>query len=263
MATHAPHGLTYQLRGAGETIVFLHALGTSSHLWDGLPPPGAPWRLLAPDMRGHGDCAPAADGNYAFDRLAADVVQLLDLHGIARAPVVGISVGGEIAQVLAALHPERVERLLLVSTACVTHADRARLWSERIARAASAGMPAVAAEAVRRWFTVPFQQTHPEAVGKWERIVAQTSLAGYIGIARTIERMDLRPLLGKIRCPTWVLSGALDAATGLTAGEEIARGIPGAIHRVIDEAGHLWNLESPSLFGRELESWLQATSLTV
>jgi 3-oxoadipate enol-lactonase len=164
--------------------------------------------------------------------------------------------------VLAALHPERVERLLLVSTACVTHSDRARLWNERIAKAASGGMQSVAEEAVRRWFADPFQKTHRETVLRWERIVAQTSLAGYVGIAKTIEQMDLRPLLGKIQCPTWVLSGALDAATGSATGNEIARGIPGAIHRIIDEAGHLWNLESPRLFRRELESWLQTTTPT-
>jgi pimeloyl-ACP methyl ester carboxylesterase len=90
------HGLSYRLRGAGQTMVFLHALGTSSLMWDGLPPSGAHWRLLAPDMRGHGASAPATDGNYSFERLAADVVHLLDLHGIARASVVGISVGARL-----------------------------------------------------------------------------------------------------------------------------------------------------------------------
>lgn len=259
MTSLALRSLSYSLTGEGTCVVFLHALGTSRAMWkDQSPAQGCRWLSLAPDMRGHGESAPARDGDYSFDALANDVITLLDHHGIRSASVVGISVGGEIAQVLAALHPDRVERLLLVSTACVTREERAVLWGERIAEAQAEGMQGVAQSAVRRWFTQSYQRENSETVAHWQRIAANTSLEGYIGIARTIQRMDLRPMLATITCPTLVLSGELDTATGSATGEEIASLVPGARHCVMSGAGHLWNLESPAAFNAELAGFLSA-----
>lgn len=249
--------VAYAFGGRGPTVLFLHALGTDHSLWEAQAKSICSRRQwLAPDMRGHGATPPSGAEALSFERLANDLIVLFDRHAISKASVVGISVGGEIAQVLAALHPDRVERLLLVSTACVTRPDRAALWGERIAEAHANGMQAVAERAVRRWFTSSFQREHPEVVASWQSIVANTSLEGYVGIARTIQHMDLRPMLPKIACPTLVLSGDLDGATGPATGEEIGSLIPGAQHRVIEGAGHLWNLELPARFNAELARWL-------
>jgi 3-oxoadipate enol-lactonase len=238
-------------------VIFCHALGTSRALWDAqVRALSAGWRTLSFDMRGHGDSDVARDGDYSFSALAADIVALMDHVGAAAASVVGISVGGEIAQTLAALHPGRIEKLLLTSTACVTGAERAHLWDQRIAEVERSGMALMAKAAVQRWFTPEFQASHTDTIDAWERIVARTSTAGYIGIARTIQAMDLRPLLGSITCPTLVLAGDRDPATGPILAREIALHIAGARIRIVAGAGHLWNLEMPDQFNAALVSWL-------
>ena len=229
-------------------------------MWEQFPGREGAWRILAPDMRGHGDSDPVADGDYSFETLAADVVNVLDGLAVDRFGVVGISVGGEIAQVLAALYPHRVYKLLLSNTACLTTPARAEIWNSRIALAESKGMREISEESVARWFTPSFHQEHPEIVEFWKEAVARTSVPGYVGIARTIQRMDLAPILGRIKCPTLILSGELDSATGPRTCEEIARAIPGSIHRSIPGAGHLWNLESPEQFYDEVRRWIFSRS---
>jgi 3-oxoadipate enol-lactonase len=249
--------IRYALAGEGPLVVFCHALGTRGALWgaqvralsDG-------WRTLSFDIRGHGDSEVARDGDYSFPALAADIVALMNHVGAATASLVGISVGGEIAQVLATLYPSRVTKLLLTNTACVTSAERAALWSQRIAEVELFGMSATAKTAVRRWFTPEFQASHPHIVAAWELVVAGTPVEGYVGIARSIQAMDLRPSLGLIRCKVRVLAGDRDTATGPTAGREIAEHIEGAQLRVIPGAGHLWNLEMADTFNAELLAWL-------
>jgi len=255
-----PRGaLRYAAAGLqGHWVVFCHALGTSGALWAGqVAALQGAWRTLAFDLRGHGGSPPPADGDYSFAALAADVVALMDHVGARTASVVGISVGGEVAQVLAATYPERVERLLLVSTACVTSPERAALWTARIAEAEREGMAPAADAAARRWFTPEFQAAAPATVEGWRAAVARTTVCGYIGIARTIQAMDLRPAIRAIACPTRILVGDRDPATGPAVGQEIAAAIPGATLRVIEGAGHLWNLERADRFNDELRAWLR------
>lgn len=251
--------LCYAIAGdGGPWVIFCHALGTTHALWDAqMQALKSGCRTLSFDLRGHGDSALPTDGDYAFPSLAADVVALMDHVGATEASVLGISVGGEIAQTLAARHPNRVTRLLLTSTACVTGVERAAQWIQRIEDAERSGMASTAKQAVQRWFTAEFRSAHAPIVDRWEHIVARTQLAGYVGIARTIQAMDLRPMLRAIACPTRVLAGDRDTATGLAAGREIAEHIADAEFRVIAGAGHLWNLEMPERFNAELGSWLR------
>jgi 3-oxoadipate enol-lactonase len=249
--------IRYALAGDGPWVIFCHALGTSLALWEAqVRALNSGWRTLSFDIRGHGDSDVARDGDYSFPSLAADIVALMNHVGASSASVVGISVGGEIAQVLAALYPSRVSRLLLTNTACVTSAERATLWSQRIAEAENSGMASIASSAARRWFTSEFQASHADTVAAWEQVVASTPVEAYVSIARVIRAMDLRPKLGLIKCKTQVLAGDCDTATGLVPAREIANGIGGAQLRVILGAGHLWNLEMPDKFNSELLSWL-------
>lgn len=257
----APTDLYYEIVGQGRPIVLCHALGTQLALWqEPIRRLRAECRFLAYDLPGHGRSPAAAGGDYSFAAQVAGLVALMDRVGMQEAAVCGISVGGEIAQALAAACPGRVERLLLVSTACYTGEERAALWRGRIREVEETGMDPVARSAVGRWFTRGFAARCPEVVEHWRQVVARTAPSAYVGIARAIAAMDLRPGNARIRCPTRVAVGSEDTATGPAAGREIAASIPGAGLEVLEGASHLWPLEQPERFERMLRDWLGLVS---
>src|SRR5690606_3015483 len=102
--------LHHEIRGAADRpwIVFSNSLGTDFRIWDDVAARlGRRYRIVLYDKRGHG-LSEATPGPYAMSDLVEDLAALLDHLGVGKAAVVGLSVGGLIAQGLAALYPERV-----------------------------------------------------------------------------------------------------------------------------------------------------------
>ena len=142
------------------------------------------------------------------------------------------------------------------SQRCVTRLERAELWASRIRMVQSQGMAEVAREAVKRWFTNAFQIDHPDTVADWQKRVSNTTLEGYVGIARSIQRMDLRFFFSWIECLICVVSGELDSATRPGADQEIVDLVHGASLRILSGASHLWPLESAQRLNSEMRDWL-------
>ena len=105
-------------RPGGAPVVMIQGLGADKHLWDLQRLALAPrYRTIALDNRGAGR-SDKPFGTYSITQMADDVITVMDHAGVADAHVVGASMGGVIAQVLAVLHPERVRSLTLACTAC-------------------------------------------------------------------------------------------------------------------------------------------------
>ncbi len=106
--------------GTGESIIMLHGLYGSGNNWRGIARALEPThRILRPDLRNHGQSPHHADMDYC--RMAEDVVALMDAKGLQASSLVGHSMGGKVAMALALMHPERVERLMVVDIAPVTY----------------------------------------------------------------------------------------------------------------------------------------------
>jgi pimeloyl-ACP methyl ester carboxylesterase len=108
----------YREWGDGVPLIALHGWPETSYEWRDVGPrlaAGGPWRVIAPDTRGHGRTTATADG-YSRAQLARDVVDLMDALGIDAAPVVAHDWGGIIAFKLAVDHPHRVTKLALLDT---------------------------------------------------------------------------------------------------------------------------------------------------
>lgn len=248
--------LAYEVSGEGEWITFCHALGTDRQIWSSqIPALRRNFSVLTYDLRGHGQSAVAGDGNYSFEAMAEDLLDLMDHLHIDRTSLVGISVGGEIAQTLAARDAERVEKLLLSSTACYSDPARADVWNSRIAEALAYGMKPVAAAAVRRWFSEDFRVREPQVVESWQRRIESTSVHAYVGMARTIQAMDLRAAIRGIACKTHVLCGSLDENTGPRVAAQLTTLIPGSKLLVIEGAGHFPNVEAAAAFNTRMVEW--------
>jgi 3-oxoadipate enol-lactonase len=249
--------IAYRVSGQGKPLVFCHALATCQDLWDRQRAAlSRKFSIVSFDLRGHGESPPPADGDYSFESQADDVAALMDHLDILSATLIGISVGGEVAQVAAARHSHRFDGLILSSTACHTEPARAFTWESRIQDAARLGMSGIASATASRWFSESFASANPEVVEWCRHCVASTNLESYGGLARVIQVMDLRPMLGAIACPTMILCGDQDHNTGPKTAQVLAHLIPGSQLTVFQGSGHFPNIEVAERFNRAIEEFV-------
>jgi 3-oxoadipate enol-lactonase len=249
--------LAYRVSGRGNSIVFCHALATRQDLWERQRAAlSRKFSIVSFDLRGHGESPPPGNGDYSFESQADDVAALMDHLNISRAALVGISVGGEVAQLAAARHPHRFDRLILSSTACHTEPARASTWESRIQEAERLGMSGIASATAFRWFSESFASANPEVIEWCRQRVASTNLDSYVGLARVIQVMDLRPMLGSIACPTMILCGDQDHNTGPKTAQVLARLIPKAQLAIFEGSGHFPNIEAAEHFNRAVEEFV-------
>ncbi len=242
--TRWPEGLRRGLADAGFRVIWFdnRDVGLSTEIAEVTPP--SPAEVLQAVMSGT-DASRLVP--YTLDDMAADTAGLLDALGIGQADIIGMSMGGMIAQLMALDHAHKVRRLIPVMT---TSGDPS--------------LPPPAPESVAALTALPPVRT-AEAIGEIA-VVAQHGIGSPPGVrnpaeiirARAIEdfhRSD-RPLgllrqngavlaqkrwherLGNVTAPTLVLHGAADPLIRPACGEDIARRIPGARFRALDNWGH-------------------------
>jgi 3-oxoadipate enol-lactonase/4-carboxymuconolactone decarboxylase len=241
-----------------EPVLLLHSLGTNLHIWDEQARLlSRQYRVIRPDMRGHGLTA-TTPGPYSIEALARDALAVLDALGIARAHVAGISIGGMIAQSLAAQAPDRVDRLVLVDTALAI--PPAQNWLDRAALVRAQGMGAVADAVLARWVT-PASLHSPAALGL-RAMLTRTDPEGYAAAAEAIASADLTASTSGLRHPTLVLVGDGDLATPVASAEALRDAIPGAVLQVLANAAHIPTVERPEAVTEALQSFLAPDPVT-
>ncbi|HEY8144711.1 MAG TPA: alpha/beta hydrolase [Kofleriaceae bacterium] len=205
------------------------------------------------DLRDHGRSARHRAADWSFELCADDLAAFCAALGLARPVVLGHSMGGFVALLLAARHPEQVGRLILQST--LARFDPARVV-DGFRRAAGDEV----AELARRDYG-----GQPVSDAEWARVFAAfgpavpdaDQLARRVGNAAVGERgmdlmrrLDLIDQLARVRCPTLVTTGTLDPITPVAAAEEIARALPSHLARleVLGGAGHFPWLDVPAAY---------------
>jgi 3-oxoadipate enol-lactonase/4-carboxymuconolactone decarboxylase len=237
---------------AAPVLVLLHSLGATQAIWDAQAAALATsFRVVRPDMRGHG-LTETTPGPYSMAQLARDVLALLDALGVERAHLGGISIGGMIAQAVAALAPERVLSLALCDTAMAI--PTAQSWRERAAAVRAGGMTAVAEPVLARWVTPAFIDA-PPARGL-RAMLLRTDPEGYAACAEAIGEADLRGSTSALRVPALVLVGDQDASTPPASAEALAEAIPGAALVMIEGTAHLPTVEQPLAVTTALRDFL-------
>ncbi len=246
----------YEVEGRkdGPPLVFSNSLGTNLHMWDGQLDAATAlgFRVIRYDQRGHGK-SDVPTGEYALERLGADVIDMLDALDVERAMFCGLSMGGMTGIWLALNHPRRFTRMAQCNTA--VWLPPPELWNERIRAVTHGGMEAVAEGVVERWFTLAFRQAEPGETDRVRAMILATKPAGYAGCCAAIREMDMRDFLGTIEAPTLIVIGAHDPATTPERGEYIVERIPGAQKAVL-EAAHLSNVERCDDFNRAVLGFL-------
>lgn len=249
-------GFTLHLRASGPqdapVVLLLHSLGTDHGVWD--PQAEAlerDHRVLRPDLRGHG-LSGVTPGPYSIAGLADDIAGLLERLEVTRAHVAGLSIGGMVAQALAARAPQRVASLVLCDTALAI--PPASLWRDRAALVRREGMAAIADAVLARWVT-PAAIDTPETRGL-KAMLLRTAPEGYAGAAEALAVADLSSSAGALRVPTLVLVGEADLATPLASAQALAGAIPGARLAVIPAASHIPTFEQAAAVNQHLTTFL-------
>jgi 3-oxoadipate enol-lactonase len=229
-------------------LVLGNPIGTNRDVWSHqLPALSRYFRVLRYEPRGHGAPgaqSPAPPGPYTIDDLGRDVLAVADKHGIEKFAYAGVSLGGMTGIWLAANAPARITALA-VCCAALTPLPSPQAWHDRAALVRAEGMAPLADLVVPRWFTPAFMAREPAAVQTVVAMLTATSPEGYAGCGEAIAALDLRPLLGQVKAPTLVLSGAEDIAAPPAVGAYTARRIPGAHLAVIQAASHFAHYERP------------------
>jgi 3-oxoadipate enol-lactonase len=231
------------------TVVIGGSVGSTLAAWEPqLAALSLEFQVIAYDHRGHGG-SPAPAGPYAIEDLAQDVVALLDEHEVTRAHFVGLSLGGMVAQLIAAQQPQRVDHLALLCMAA-HYADRAS-WTQRAATVRAEGTEAIADATVERWLTADYRRDHPQETSRVRQMIVSIDREGYAGCCEAIADMDLRPGLSLIKAPTLVLAGAQDPAVPPEQMRDLAAEVPGARFVVVPGA-HVPPIEHPDTVTRLL-----------
>jgi 3-oxoadipate enol-lactonase len=223
-------------------LVLGNSLGTTGSLWHAqLPALRRRYRVLCYEHRGHGG-SPAPPGPYTIGGLAADVLGLLDSHGVAAASYAGVSLGGMVGMWLAANAPERIESLVLCCTSAWMPPPEA--WRARAAQVRSAGPGSIAEQVAAGWFTPAFRRRDPATVAAFAAMVGRADPEGYAGCCEAIAGMDLRPMLPAVKAPVLVIAGSEDERTPPWHGATIASaiGTGGSRLRVVRGGAHLANV---------------------
>lgn len=253
--------LAFRIDGPADApwVVCSHSLACDHSMWDDQRVALRDFRLLRFDTRGHG-ASSAPIGEYTMEQLADDARLLLDRLGIRRCHYVGLSMGGMLGQQLALRAPGRFASLTLADTSSRYPATARPLWEQRIAAVRRGGMDAVLPSTLERWFTPAFRERQPDTVSRIAAQIRATPVAGYIGCAHAISRLDLTARLHAIDCPTLVVVGAEDQGTPVAMAEEIVQAIAGSRLEVIAGAAHLSNIEQAGRFNELLQGFILGNS---
>ena len=245
----------YKLEGPenGPSIVFSNSLGTDMRIWDEvisyLP---KNLKILRYDKRGHGlsDCP---NSPYSMGTLVKDIEALMDTLKLKNSLLIGLSIGGMIAQGLAVKRLDLVRAMVLSNTAAKI--GNSEIWEDRINTVKSFGMKALTEETMKRWFSNDFLES--KEIHKWKNMVERQPVEGYIGCAHAISGTDFYTPTSSLRLPTIAIAGSEDGSTPPDLVRETSNLIPGSKFNLIKGAGHIPCVEAPIKYANILSGFMK------
>jgi pimeloyl-ACP methyl ester carboxylesterase len=248
----------------GPAVLLLHSVGLSTRQgWRGQVGvlAAAGFRVVTFDFPGLGESPPggAKPDVGAFVRTA---IAVLDALGIARAHVMGVSLGGFVAQILALDHPARVGRLVLVSTAARIAAGNSGARAARNDAIRARGMAVAAGPQIDSHFPESFRRDNPGVMDWYRGHYLANDPETYIAIMEDLGRFDTTSRLGAIAAPTLVVAGGEDdsnVAGGVPgrAAAALAAAIPGAALVIVEGAHHYPHIDHAETFNERVLAFLR------
>jgi pimeloyl-ACP methyl ester carboxylesterase len=248
----------YERRGTGAPLLLLHGIGSSSRAFrHQLSELSDRFDLIAWDAPGYGQSEDPPTAEFAIAEQADRAAQLLEELQLDSAHVLGVSMGGVVAQLLYHRHAARVRSLVLCDTnpggGALSEPERSERVRQRVENLERLGAREMARQRAPVLVT---SEASPVLVQELADIMAEVRPAGYSAAAVALGNTDLTSRLPDIRVPTLVVHGACDRVVPLETGRRLAESIPGARLVVIPDAGHVSNQERPREFNAAVSEFL-------
>jgi 3-oxoadipate enol-lactonase len=266
--------------GAGPAIIFLHGFPFNRSMWREQTGffGGHGYRVIAPDLRGLGQnvaqtsvCEPSGSSDHrlksvplaTMEIMARDVAALMDELSIDRAVICGLSMGCYVAFELIEIFPSRVQALVLCGPRAQGPDEAEKASREAQAqRVLHEGMGFAVESISKNLLAAVTFRDKPDVVARVTEMVLQTDPSGAAAAQRGMaSRRDYSNDLPTIRVPTLIIAGREDGVRTPGDAEFIERGIQGSQLVVINDAGHLMNLEQPEVFNHAMLDFLNRNSL--
>jgi pimeloyl-ACP methyl ester carboxylesterase len=249
----------YEISGRGPNLVLIEGLGVATWIWEKqIPELSKHFTVVAFDNRGAGKSSKPA-GPYSISMMADDLAGLLDSLGIAKAHVLGISMGGFIAQDFALRYPAKVDRLILVATSA-GGPDHVPMAPEVLAQMfASDGSPReLAAKKLALAYSEKFMQT-----GEVEHLIDlrlndPQPPAAYVAQATAGATFNLSDKVHQIQAPCLIMAATGDRLVPVANAHTLAGKISNSRLRIFEGFGHQFFVENAEAFNREVITFLKA-----
>ncbi len=250
----------FRLEGPEDApvLTFAHAQGFTLESWSAQTTYlSKRYRVLAPDLRGHGDTAMAGEP-YRIEDIALDIVALLDALSVERTHYIGASLGGMAGFALARDHAERLRSVAFVTTQGIL--PQSSIDGQRAATAIMRkdGAEARADAVLERYLRKGYREAQPERYAELRRQFTTNPVEGYAEAGDAIFAMNFDPGIGQIDLPVMVIAGSDDIATTPERMTMYRNGIPGAKMDVIANAGHMPYVEEADRFNTVLAGFLES-----
>jgi len=251
----------FETHGTGFPLLLINGLGSDHQEWLFQVPAFAPhFRVVIFDNRGTG-MSDVPPGPYTTPQMADDAAELLDFLGVGRSHVLGVSLGGMIAQEIALRHPDRVDRLVL---GCTGPGGSLTVYPSSEAMAAFTGAGGDDPEAdLRRMIPFLYSESYiaerPPEIEEFvrRRIGDRTPREGFLAQMGAVMAHDASGRLGGIRARTLVITGDADRLIPPENSLRLAERIPGALRVSLPGAPHRLFAEQASAFNREVLAFLK------
>jgi len=245
-SSSAPIALATREEGSGPPVLLLHGIGGNRTVWNlVLPELAREFRVIAPDLRGHGRTLAPPGSTFTFEEMLGDVVHLLDERGLDSAHWVGMS-GGSLLALRAVLdQTARCRSLTMVSGSAYTDAHTraiAQRWAETYAKE---GPDAFALRLLKDLYYPDWVEDHLDFADALRQDVQEHDYRPAVRWAEAMGKFDERNRIASIRLPTLIVQAMDDAIVDASHGRILRQTIPGAQIRILPQTGHMIPVERP------------------
>lgn len=241
-------------------VVLIHAVGIDLTYWgEQFEHLTRRHEVITYDLPGHGHSS-ASTTDVTFDLLASVLTDVIAYTTSGPVHLVGLSVGGMIAQTMAVQRPDLVCSLSLIATTSTFTPEVRDTLRQRARMVREKGMSAVVPQTLERWFTPAFAAARPDVLDRVAKTLLSSDPDVHGAMWDMIASLDVRPQLAGIRCPTQVIVGEQDPTTPPAAARSIAMEIAGATLHVVPDTSHMIGLEAPGVVAERLCNFISSVS---
>ena len=240
----------------GSPLLLLHPLGSDRSFWDDTVIALDGIDTVALDLPGHGTAAPLPEGSGISDFVEA-VVGAIEVSGRERFHVAGMSLGGLVAQELAARHSDLVDRLVLIDTVATYPEPMRAMWRERADIARRNGLAELADPMEVMWFSERFRVDNEHIVKKSRELFLAMDPEGYARACCALESTDTTACVADIQAPTLLVCGSEDLPPFREAAIWLNEQITGSELTWLKGAKHAAVLEQSAGFAAALRTFLR------